>query len=136
MGKQASRVLRAPAAGFTHAHCAIGDPVVAGQVIADIHGDDGAQHPILAPFHGVLRGLIHPSVHVHPGLKIGDLDPRARREFCFTVSDKSLAIAGGVLEAIFQRAAHPSFSCWTYASGSTVIPGDDGRDARTPREGA
>jgi xanthine dehydrogenase accessory factor len=33
-------------------------------------------------------------------MKIGDIDPRAAREHCFTISDKSLAIAGGVLEAV------------------------------------
>ena len=33
-------------------------------------------------------------------MKIGDLDPRAIRAYCNTVSDKSLAIGGGVLEAI------------------------------------
>jgi xanthine dehydrogenase accessory factor len=33
-------------------------------------------------------------------MKIGDLDPRARRENCFTISDKSLSVGGGVLEAV------------------------------------
>ena len=33
-------------------------------------------------------------------MKIGDVDPRARREHCFTISDKSLAVGGGVLEAV------------------------------------
>jgi xanthine dehydrogenase accessory factor len=36
-------------------------------------------------------------------MKIGDVDPRARREHCFTVSDKSLAIGGGVLEAVLTN---------------------------------
>jgi xanthine dehydrogenase accessory factor len=33
-------------------------------------------------------------------MKIGDLDPRAQREHCFTISDKSLAVGGGALEAV------------------------------------
>ncbi len=33
-------------------------------------------------------------------MKVGDIDPRAAREHCFTISDKSRAVAGGVLEAI------------------------------------
>jgi xanthine dehydrogenase accessory factor len=33
-------------------------------------------------------------------MKIGDIDPRAVREHCFTISDKSRAVAGGVLEAV------------------------------------
>ena len=28
------------------------------------------------------------------------LDPRGERTFCFTISDKALAVAGGVLEAV------------------------------------
>jgi xanthine dehydrogenase accessory factor len=33
-------------------------------------------------------------------MKVGDVDPRAILEHCFTISDKSRAIGGGVLEAI------------------------------------
>jgi xanthine dehydrogenase accessory factor len=35
-----------------------------------------------------------------PGLKIADIDPRADRTACFEISDKALAVGGGVLEAI------------------------------------
>jgi len=52
----------------------------------------------------VLRGLIRPEFQVHVGMKVGDVDPRAGREHCFTVSDKSRAIGGGVLEAILMLA--------------------------------
>jgi xanthine dehydrogenase accessory factor len=97
-GYKGARVLRAPANGHVHAHAAIGDTVHEGAVIAHI---DGA--PIVAPFSGVLRGIVHPSVLVHTGMKIGDLDARAERRYCFTISDKSLAIAGGVLEAILTH---------------------------------
>jgi xanthine dehydrogenase accessory factor len=62
-----------------------------------------AGQPVSAPFHGVLRGLIHPSVTAWRGLKIGDLDPRADPQLCTLVSDKSLAVGGGVLEAILTR---------------------------------
>jgi xanthine dehydrogenase accessory factor len=48
----------------------------------------------------VVRGLIHAGLSVWAGLKIGDIDPRAQREHCFTLSDKSLAVGGGVLEAV------------------------------------
>ncbi len=94
-GYKGARVLRAPAGGHVDARAAIGDAVQEGQIIAHV---DGA--PIVAPFDGVLRGIIHPSVTVHTGMKIGDLDARAERRYCFTISEKSLAIAGGVLEAI------------------------------------
>ncbi len=101
VGEKMSRVLRSPGDGNHVSHVEIGQQVAAGQVIAGLIGDSGAQ--ITAPFSGVLRGMIHPSVPVTAGMKVGDLDPRSRREHCFTISDKSLAIAGGVLEAILTH---------------------------------
>lgn len=94
-GQTHSRVLRAPAEGHVRAKAAIGDMIGVGQVLAFV-GDQ----PLTAPFSGVLRGLIHERVRVQPGMKIGDLDPRAQREHCFTISDKALAVGGGVLEAV------------------------------------
>ncbi len=69
-------------------------------MIANVRDGDRVVAEVIAPFAGVLRGLIHQQVPVQPGTKIGDLDPRADAAYCFTVSDKSLAIGGGVLEAI------------------------------------
>jgi xanthine dehydrogenase accessory factor len=102
-GQAASRVLRAPCAGHVTGHFAIGDVVPAGATIASVEGQ-----AVVAPFDGVLRGLIHPAVEVWPGLKIGDLDPRGTMEHCFTISDKALAIAGGVLEALLARRLLPT----------------------------
>lgn len=99
MAPNITRVLRAPVAGHVRPVVAIGDQVTVGATIAVVEGKRGTR-PVVAPFSGVLRGLVHPHVAVTAGLKIGDLDPRAEREYCFTVSDKSLAIGGGVLEAI------------------------------------
>lgn len=96
-GYKGARVLRAPADGFVHADVGIGDWVREGHVIARINGV-----PIVASFDGMLRGIVHPTVPVHTGMKIGDLDARGERRYCFTISDKSLAIAGGVLEAILS----------------------------------
>lgn len=89
------RVLRAPANGPLIGYAQIGEHIEPGQVIAEVAGQ-----PITAPFAGVLRGLIRPGLVVSRGLKIGDLDARDKREYCFLVSDKALAIGGGVLEAI------------------------------------
>jgi xanthine dehydrogenase accessory factor len=36
-------------------------------------------------------------------LKIGDVDPRDDPSFCSLVSEKALAVGGGVLEAILSR---------------------------------
>jgi xanthine dehydrogenase accessory factor len=92
------RVLRAPADGIFANHAQIGEHVEAGQTVAEIAGN-----LITAPFPGVLRGLIHPGLHVTKGLKVGDVDSRDDREACFLVSDKALAIGGGVLEAILSK---------------------------------
>jgi xanthine dehydrogenase accessory factor len=89
------RVLRAPADGVFVTARDIGEAVKAGEVVASV-GDQ----PLLAPFDGVLRGLLHDGVAVQAGLKVGDLDPRGVRDYCFTISDKARAIGGGVLEAV------------------------------------
>lgn len=89
------RVLRAPSDGEFLAHSAICDRLKFGDLIAEIDGNQ-----ILAPFDGVLRGLLHSGLQVEEGFKVGDIDPRNDPSYCRLVSDKSLAIAGGVLEAI------------------------------------
>ena len=94
-GKGAERVLRAPAAGVVNWRFEIGDYVNEDDLIGDVRGE-----PITAPFAGVLRGLIAPGNKVPVRYKIGDLDARGDRTACFTISDKSLSIGGGVLEAI------------------------------------
>jgi xanthine dehydrogenase accessory factor len=99
-GYRDARVLRAPADGFVHAEAAIGDTVPEGRVIAHVDGI-----PLVAPFAGLLRGMVHPAVPVHTGMKIGDLDARGERRYCFTISDKSLAVAGGVVEAVLTWTA-------------------------------
>ena len=47
-----------------------------------------------------MRGLLADGVETRRGMKAGDVDPRGKREYCYTASDKALAIGGGVLEAI------------------------------------
>lgn len=96
-GRVGERVLRAPADGTVTPAAAIGDWLAESALIAHVGG-----HAIRAPFDGVLRGLIHPTVPVRAGMKIGDVDPRGERRYCFTISDKALALGGGVLEAIFS----------------------------------
>jgi xanthine dehydrogenase accessory factor len=96
-GKTDERILRAPVAGAVDARVEIGDRVMLGQVVASIY-----DHDVVAGVDGVLRGLVRPGAHVHAGEKIGDVDPRAAPEHCHLISDKSLASAGGVLEAILR----------------------------------
>jgi xanthine dehydrogenase accessory factor len=96
-GKGKERVLRAPVEGVVDWRLEIGDLVKGGQVLGDVDG-----HEIRAPFDGVTRGLIAPGTYVSQKLKIGDVDARAEREACFQISDKALAIGGGVLEAMLS----------------------------------
>ena len=100
--RMTSRVLRAPVDGHIVDAVAVGTSVQTGDVLATARGLDGRTEPLCAPFAGVLRGIIHPSVAVHAGMKVGDLDPRIQPRNCFTISDKSLAVGGGVLEAVLM----------------------------------
>jgi len=119
------RVLRAPGDGLLIAKAAIGDHVEEGQVLAviqqnvilsrgaakDLHQETKESSPssqsdtqVVSPFRGVVRGLIRDGFRVTRGLKIGDVDSRDDPRACYLVSDKSLAVGGGVLEAILSRA--------------------------------
>ena len=95
MGYTVQRLLRAPCDGCVLPVREIGDSVKPGDLVATV-----GERAVRARIPGVLRGLIHPSVPVSEGTKIGDIDPRNVRDHCFTITDKALAIAGGVLEAI------------------------------------
>jgi xanthine dehydrogenase accessory factor len=92
------RVIRAPSDGIFHAHVKIGDVIQTGQVLGAVD-----TQPLKAPFKGVLRGLIQDGIQVTAGMKIGDLDPRGDNRLIHYVSDKSLAVGGGVLEAILSK---------------------------------
>ncbi len=97
-GQDVQRVLRAPAAGVFEPLVEIGSLVKRGSELARVNGAS-----ILAPFDGALRGLLHWGVEVPVGLKVGDLDPRNDPSLCSLISDKSLAIGGGVLEALLSQ---------------------------------
>ncbi len=97
-GFDVDRVLRAPVSGLLEGGKEIGSMIRAGEEIARVGGA-----PIAAPFDGVLRGLVHDDVHVEEAAKIGDLDPRGEPSYCFSISDKALAVGGGVLEALLSQ---------------------------------
>ena len=88
------RVLRAPADGEVCWQVEIGDRVDENQALGSV-----GEATLHAPFPGLVRGLIRNGRTVSTGLKIGDIDPRldsAHDE----ISDKALAIGGGVVEAV------------------------------------
>lgn len=98
-GRGIERLLRAPCAGTLRlAGKRIGDRIAAGETACFVD-----ETPVPAAIDGMLRGLLHEGLTVRAGMKIGDVDPRGTREHCFTISEKALAIGGGVLEAAMQR---------------------------------
>ena len=98
------RVLRAPHNGILIAHAKIGDLLEEGQIIAEIDSKiENRRSKIISPFKGILRGLIRPNIEITDKMKIGDVDLRNDPVLNTLVSDKALAIGGGVLEAILTR---------------------------------
>ena len=86
-GFAGERVLRAPADGIFVQKLEIGASVRTGDIAGTVNGV-----PMLCQIDGMLRGI----------LPDGTPDPRGKREYCDLVSDKALAIGGGVLEAILS----------------------------------
>ena len=97
-GYTVERIIRATADGVFRAKVNIGDYVKAGDLLAYCD-----ETPVYANIDGIVRGLLQDGVKVKTGMKSGDVDPRAEREYCFSVSDKASAIGGGVLEAILSK---------------------------------
>ena len=96
MGFSKERVIHSVCAGTMLNVLHIGDVVQKDDVIAYI-GDV----PIKATISGLLRGILRSGITVTKGFKIADIDPRlSEKTNCYTISDKSRSIAGGVLEAI------------------------------------
>ena len=96
-GFAGERVLRAPADGIFRQRLEIGDMVEQNEIAGYV-----GTEPMRCQISGVLRGLLADGTPVHRGMKAGDVDPRGEISYCQLVSDKALAIGGGVLEAILR----------------------------------
>ena len=94
-GRTSERVVRAETSGMLSWNASIGDLVVEGDVLGNISGI-----PIRSRLGGVVRGLLAPGYEVEENWKLADIDPRADITACFEISDKSLAVGGGVVEAV------------------------------------
>lgn len=95
--KTDERVLRSPKAGTINSNAVLGTFFKKGDEIGKVDNQS-----FFAPFDGCLRGLMHNGIYVKEGIKIGDLDPRLDKNLIYFISEKALAIAGGVLEAILS----------------------------------
>lgn len=98
-GQTIKRLIKAPVDGVFHPEKKIGDIVKEGERVANVDGE-----PVYVQIGGKIRGLLQDGVPVTKGLKSGDVDPRGEMVDHMTVSDKALAIGGGVLEAILSYA--------------------------------
>lgn len=94
-GRTSERVVRAARAGIVTWNVTIGDRVEEDDIIGSV-----GEAVVEAPIAGVVRGLLAPGRLAAPGLKIADIDPRADPAAAFEISDKALAVGGGVLEAV------------------------------------
>ena len=98
-GQTVKRLITASADGIFHPEKDIGDSVKEGDRVANVDGE-----PVYAQTDGMIRGMLQDGVEVTKGMKSGDVDPRGTTVDYMKVSDKALAIGGGVLEAILSYA--------------------------------
>jgi len=96
-GFSRERAIYSPISGVFKTVREIGDKVSQGDLVGMVEDTE-----IKAKINGVIRGLIYPGSRVAKDTKIADIDPRGESFYAFTISDKALAIAGGVLEAILS----------------------------------
>ena len=94
-GKTRDRVVWADRDGEVRWVRSIGDHVTEGEVIGTVAGVE-----VASPSTGVVRGLIADGHTATRGLKIADVDPRGDETAAYEISDKALAVGGGVLEAV------------------------------------
>ena len=74
-----------------------GEIVEEGMVLGHVGG-----MPVVSGLSGMIRGLVHPEAELSPGVKVGDVDPRGSAIDPTLVTDKALAVGGGVLEALLR----------------------------------
>lgn len=96
-GYSRERVFRAPKEGQFKTNKDIGEYVKAGDIVAMV-----SDHPVKVEIDGIIRGILADGTNVYEGMKAGDVDPRGKKEYCYTISDKGRTIAGGALEAILS----------------------------------
>lgn len=93
------RVIYSSQSGIFRAERKIGEKVSAGDCLGFI---DESTMPVLAPMSGILRGLLRSGIYVDKQTKIGDIDPRGKTEYCWTISEKARAIGASVVLCILN----------------------------------
>ncbi len=98
-GAAKDRLISSPGDGQIEWNAEFGDLVKKNQILGLLNGTQ----PVRAQVGGIVRGLIHPTVTVSAGMKIGDVDPRGAKVDIHHVSDKARSIGRAVLEAVLQE---------------------------------
>lgn len=92
------RVIRTEHEGIFKTDYRIGDFVKKNDIVCYVNN-----YIFRAKFDGFIRGLLPSGMRVKYYTKLGDIDPRNDRSYCFSISDKSRAIGRAVLEAVMER---------------------------------
>ncbi len=111
MGYRDERAVKAVRDGIFFTQNKIGQEVQRGErigTVVSVYGVEDfrqgvpvdASYPVTARISGVLRGLLRDGVPVKKGDRIADVDPRGTTDDLDHISDKSLRVAEGVLEAL------------------------------------
>ncbi|AFM41033.1 selenium-dependent molybdenum hydroxylase system protein, YqeB family [Desulfosporosinus acidiphilus SJ4] len=100
-GYTKERVLYSSKAGIFKAQKDIGEKVQAGDCVGLIEDGTDSQR-ICAGIDGVLRGLLMDNTPIDPAVKVGDIDPRGNKEYCYTISEKARAIGSAVLLGMME----------------------------------
>lgn len=95
------RVIHAPVGGTLRISIDIGSKVEKDDIIAYLD-----KTPVRASIPGLIRGMLREGFSVPAGMKMADIDPRPDTDW-HTVSDKAMAVAGGVLEALMALGVRP-----------------------------
>lgn len=101
-GLTMERVLYSACAGTFKAYKSIGEFVTPNMVLGEIVCRNSSV-PLVAPIHGVLRGLVRDGLFVPEKTKLGDIDPRGVKQYCWTISEKARAIGLAALFGIVQE---------------------------------
>ncbi len=94
-GRGLERVLYSPCDGTFKSFVEIGELVTQGQVLAEVDGE-----AIVAPFDGLVRGMLRDGLSIKAHTKVGDVDPRTDLSLAAQISDKALIIGHSVLKVV------------------------------------
>jgi xanthine dehydrogenase accessory factor len=111
MGYSGERAVKAVRDGIFFTQQKIGAQIERGErigTVVSVYGIEDfrqgvpvdASYPVKARISGVLRGLLRDGVPVKNGDRIADIDPRGNTDDLDHISDKSMRVADGVLEAV------------------------------------